>query len=230
MIKNELEMMKRTNLPSSKMALQVILNKVLQTDKKPTTTEFISKLQEKGVKVLFNQATTGYVSGISYHYNGIVIKGAKLGRSYKWASIKNNINYEQERDRTEIYRANLRSKSIKAHLRPDHEPFHRDRAVLQQDSSKQQPPLQQHQDPGTISSDPSKQSRKLIQTIRKSEQPDRSHDHQVFEKQNSISLASLLDSHRSGNNLQHNYESGMVANELKREGIKRKRRRKKIRI
>lgn len=115
MTKNELEMMKRTNLPSPKAALQVILKKILQNDKNLTTTEFISRLQKKGVDILFNQATTGYVSGISYRYNGIIINGAKLENNYEWSSIKNSINYEQERDRTEIYRANLRSISIKAH-------------------------------------------------------------------------------------------------------------------
>src|SRR5688572_9748454 len=103
MTKNELEMMKRTNMPSQKMAMQIILKDVLQSKYKMTTNEFIWNLQAKGVDVLFNQASTGYVSGISYRYLGITITGAKLGNDFKWSSIKNNINYEQERDCTTIH-------------------------------------------------------------------------------------------------------------------------------
>jgi hypothetical protein len=66
MTKNELEMMKRTNTPSEKMIMQIILRGALESKSRLTTNEFISKLRAKGVDVLFNQASTGYVSGISY--------------------------------------------------------------------------------------------------------------------------------------------------------------------
>ena len=109
MTKNELEMMKRTNLPSQKMKLQVILNQVLKSKIRPDTGNFIKSLESKGINVLFNQATTGFVSGISYQIDGFTISGAKLGNDYKWSSIKTQINYEQERDRTRIYEANSRA-------------------------------------------------------------------------------------------------------------------------
>ena len=57
----------------------------------------------RGVKVLFNQASTGYVSGISYSYQGMVMQGSKLGNGFKWSTVKNIINYEQERDRQRIH-------------------------------------------------------------------------------------------------------------------------------
>jgi len=76
--KNELEMMKRTNMPSQKMAMQIIIRDVLQSNYKMNTNEIISTLNAKGVNVLFNQASTGYVSGISYSYQGMIITGAKL--------------------------------------------------------------------------------------------------------------------------------------------------------
>lgn len=75
-----------------------------------TTREFIKALQDKGIDVLFNQGTTGFVSGISYGYQGFMIKGAKLGNDFKWAWIKNVISYEQERDRAIIQEANIRVK------------------------------------------------------------------------------------------------------------------------
>lgn len=71
--------------------------------------------------VLFNQASTGYVRGISYNYKGMIVKGGKLGNDFKWSAIKSNINYEQERDRTTIHEANVRSKSALDKLRAGNE-------------------------------------------------------------------------------------------------------------
>jgi len=108
MTKNELEMMKRTDEPSVKMKLQVVIKNVLS--KKPDASQFIEQLEAQGINVLFNQASTGFVSGISYGYEGMQFKGAHLGNAYKWQAIKNAISYEQERDRTAIYQANVRTR------------------------------------------------------------------------------------------------------------------------
>ncbi|UEG51849.1 relaxase/mobilization nuclease domain-containing protein [Mucilaginibacter daejeonensis] len=115
MTKNELEMMKRTNVPSSKMQLQEIIKDVLS--RKPDTAQFIQALEFKGINVLFNQASTGFVSGISYGYEGMQFKGAHLGNAYKWQAIKNAISYEQERDRTAIYQANVRTRELQQSAR-----------------------------------------------------------------------------------------------------------------
>ena len=64
MTKNELEMMKRTDEPSVKMKLQVLIKGLMK--EKLTTEQFISRLENSGINVLFNQASTGFVSGISY--------------------------------------------------------------------------------------------------------------------------------------------------------------------
>ena len=109
MTKNELEMMKRTDEPSVKMKLQVTIKNLLT--QKPTTEQFISQLEAQGINVLFNQASTGFVSGISYGYKGMQFKGAHFGNAYKWQAVKNAINYEQERDRTTIYQANVRTRA-----------------------------------------------------------------------------------------------------------------------
>jgi hypothetical protein len=112
MTKDELEMMKRTNGLSQKVKLQVIVKNLLKEKRGLTTQEFIQALESKGVNVLFNQASTGFVSGISYGYAGFTIKGAKLGNDFKWSSIKNMINYDQERDRTIIQDANTTLKVL----------------------------------------------------------------------------------------------------------------------
>lgn len=111
--KDELEMMKRTNSPSSKLQLQLIIGEAIKGRSKLTCSEFIQVLENKGVKILFNQASTGYVSGISYSYDGITIMGAKLGNDFKWTTLRNKIDYEQERDRQCILKTNARTKTIR---------------------------------------------------------------------------------------------------------------------
>lgn len=104
--KEELEMMKRTNAPSHKVRLQSIILKTIKDKPGLTTAEFFNALHKNKINVLFNQASTGYVSGISYGYDGVIIKGAKLGNDFKWGSIKNKIDYDQERDREVIQQIN----------------------------------------------------------------------------------------------------------------------------
>lgn len=110
--KNEFEMIKRTNDLSHKLKLQIILRNFLKEKQAMTTKEFIQALTSKGVNVVFNQASTGYVSGISYGYAGFIIKGAKLGNDFKWSSVKNVINYEHERDRVLIRESNNKVKGV----------------------------------------------------------------------------------------------------------------------
>ncbi len=112
MTKDELEMIKRTNTPSRKMQLQDIIREAIKGRSKLTCSEFIQVVERNGVNILFNQASTGYVSGISYSYKGITITGAKLGNDFKWTTIKSKIDYEQERDRLSILITNARTKSI----------------------------------------------------------------------------------------------------------------------
>jgi len=107
MTKNELELMKRTDTPSTKMKLQQLLKGILQA--KPTVQGFIDALGRQHIDILFNQASTGFVSGISYKYQGLKFKGSHLGNRFKWQAIKLATAYEQERDRAAIHQANHRS-------------------------------------------------------------------------------------------------------------------------
>jgi len=112
MTKSEFELMNRTGQPSVKMCLQVSIKAALERE--PSTAHFISFLADQGVDVLFHQTEDGSISGISYSYEGRPFAGARLGSIYKWPSIKKNIGYEQERDRTAIHEANLRTRAGQA--------------------------------------------------------------------------------------------------------------------
>jgi len=107
--KSELEMVQRTGKPSNKMLLQ---EKLLRLVSKPglSLQDFISKCEGQGIHLLFNQASTGRVSGITYFYGDFKIKGQALGNRFKWAEMIRTIDYEQDRDGQAVSQASERTR------------------------------------------------------------------------------------------------------------------------
>jgi hypothetical protein len=67
----------RTGKPSGKMALQAILKTLLER-KGISLSELIRLGEQQGIYFLFNQASTGRVSGITYFYQGFKNQGAGI--------------------------------------------------------------------------------------------------------------------------------------------------------
>lgn len=109
--KDELEMVIRTGKPSDKMLLQQIITQ-LSNQSSITLEQFIRQAEGKGVHLLFNQASTGRISGITYFHEGFKVKGQALGNRFKWAELIKTINYEQIRDSEAISEANSRTRAI----------------------------------------------------------------------------------------------------------------------
>ena len=103
--KEELEMIIRTGKPSEKMLLQELMSDILK-QRHTTLQELIKTGEQAGISFLFNQASTGRVTGITYFHNGFKIKGQVLGNKYKWAEIIKKVDYEQNRDSKAISEAN----------------------------------------------------------------------------------------------------------------------------
>lgn len=106
--KNEIEMALRTGMPSDKMLLQEKLSLILQS-RNLSMQDFIQQCELNEIHLLFNQATTGRVSGITYFMGEFKAKGQALGNRYKWAEILKILNYEQDRDSEAISKANSRT-------------------------------------------------------------------------------------------------------------------------
>ena len=106
--KDELEMILRTGKPSMKLLLQEKVRDALAHSL--TMRQFIHNLEKNNVHVLFNQASTGRVSGITYLVPGFKIRGQALGNQFKFGSITKQINYEQNRDGKIISQANSRTR------------------------------------------------------------------------------------------------------------------------
>ena len=66
----------------------------------PTISEFVRRLQAKGVQVRANVARTGHVSGISYRLDRVAVKGSGLGRAYSFEGLQkeHGVRYDRARD------------------------------------------------------------------------------------------------------------------------------------
>jgi len=115
--KNEIEMSIRTGKGSNKMVLQEMLKRILQ-NRGQTLADFIRRCEAENVSLLFNQASTGRISGITYFYNGFKSKGQALGERFKWAEIIKSLNYEQIRDGKTISETNSRTLAKYGELDP----------------------------------------------------------------------------------------------------------------
>lgn len=216
MTKNELEMMKRTNTPSYKIVLQAIIKNALHSKPRLTCSEFVEALQNKGINILFNQASTGYVSGISYSYEGMIIKGAKLGNDFKWTEIKSSIDYEQERDRTTIEQTNARTKSYNTFM------------PMNQSLAKQQLPFEQSVSRKLFRSGTYRQGMETKQHTHSTQGKNIGSNHLFSEKSKGLDLTSLVDSFTHGNDRDDNCQSHLDSDSVTFPQRKKKRRRRRL--
>ncbi|WP_345332598.1 relaxase/mobilization nuclease domain-containing protein [Mucilaginibacter defluvii] len=115
--KDELEMINRTGLASEKLLLQEKLSLLLPA-RRVSIQEIIERCERYGISLLFNQASTGRVSGITYFHNEFKIRGQALGNRFKWNEILKHIDYEQGRDSAAISAANDRTRAKYDHRQP----------------------------------------------------------------------------------------------------------------
>ncbi len=228
MTKDELEMMKRTNEPSGKMRLQVIIKEVLAKSHRLNIDEFIRALEGKGVKLQFNLATTGYVSGVSYDFEGFVIKGATLGNDFKWPSIKHRINYEQERDRAAVYEANLRTKSTRISSGTGSINDRRNRRSSQKGTPGISALRTKTKDADLLSPGSSKQGSKSGPASGRTYDQTSGDWQPAREESKGLNLASLLDGFSHGDNRNPIHQSDLDYSHLNPFKRKKKRRRRKM--
>ncbi|EPU4813344.1 relaxase/mobilization nuclease domain-containing protein [Klebsiella aerogenes] len=104
--RNEQMLSQRTGLPSSKEALQQILDKSLADT--PDLLTFTKRLEEAEVTWTANIASTGKMNGFSFSYRDIAFKASKLGKAYSWVNLQKQLNYNH--DHLEAIRTNTPTK------------------------------------------------------------------------------------------------------------------------
>jgi len=82
-------------------------------------TEFLRRLQAKGVQVRPNVARTGHVSGISYRLDRVAVKGSGLGRAYSFEGLQREqgVRYDRARDLPALEHAARATKGLEPERR-----------------------------------------------------------------------------------------------------------------
>lgn len=94
--KGEVEHALRTGEHSVRMRLQNIVSKTLEAVNRLET--FTALLAKQGVEVRLNKASTGRISGISFSFEGIAMKGSDLGKGFTWNALQQQgLHHEQTR-------------------------------------------------------------------------------------------------------------------------------------
>ena len=96
----EVNMAIQTGEQPPRMQIQHAIAEILK--EKPTTIEFIDKLELAGITAVPNIASTGRMNGFSFEMDGIRFTGSQLGQDYKWAKLEQRIDYEQARDSQQL--------------------------------------------------------------------------------------------------------------------------------
>ncbi|HDC4280003.1 TPA: relaxase/mobilization nuclease domain-containing protein, partial [Enterobacter cloacae] len=104
--RNEEMYEERTGNTCNKKQLQIILDKSLADT--PDLLTFIKRLEEAEVSCKANIASTGKMNGFSFEYTGIAFKASQLGKSYSWANLQKQLNYNP--DHLEALRKGIQTK------------------------------------------------------------------------------------------------------------------------
>lgn len=94
--RNEEMLEKRTGETCPKTIIQESLEALLS--RRLSTTEFVTQLVSRNIRVVPNIASTGKMNGFSFEYQGIAFKASQLGKSYSWSALQNRLDYQPERD------------------------------------------------------------------------------------------------------------------------------------
>jgi hypothetical protein len=86
------------------MRIAALIDEVIEDG--TTVSEMITRLDDAGVAVHPNIASTGRVSGLAYELDGVRVTSKAMGRAFTWANMqKRGLSYEPDRDDEAIRQA-----------------------------------------------------------------------------------------------------------------------------
>ncbi|MEM8777968.1 MAG: relaxase/mobilization nuclease domain-containing protein [Cyanobacteria bacterium P01_G01_bin.49] len=102
----ELHKAERLGVTPPRVQLQELIDEAVAD--KPTAPQFAFRLEDKGVIVRANVASTGRMNGFSFELDGLAFKGSSLGKAYSWSGLqKRGVTYEPETDAAGLERYRL---------------------------------------------------------------------------------------------------------------------------
>ena len=110
--KAELEMALRTETKPARLMLQELVAGAMKG--RPTTRQFLERLDVAGVMAVPNIASTGRMNGLSFEWDGVAFTGSQLGAAYKWTALQKELIYDQDADRAELARRQSEARDRRA--------------------------------------------------------------------------------------------------------------------
>ncbi len=96
----------RLGVTPPRIQLQELIDSVVAD--KPTASQFAQRLEDAGVIVRANLASTGKMNGFSFELDSLTFKGSQLGKAYGWSGLqKRGVSYDVERDAEGLERYRL---------------------------------------------------------------------------------------------------------------------------
>jgi hypothetical protein len=155
------------------------------------------------------------------------MQGSKLGNGFKWSTIKNIINYEQERDRQRIHETNARSEYAINKLRASDKHAQTNRANAPGGTQRYGKLPDKTSNPELFIYRPSFTTQIIraafAEADRKTERAVDGAINTVLKIPKVLPLKTLLDAHSRGNNSGAGNEPDMVDRELKEKQRKKRR-------
>lgn len=101
--KNEIDKAVRLLVSPARLILQEAVSKAAAGQ--PPIANFIKRLEDAGIVVIPNVASTGRMNGFSFAIadgDGITFSGSKLGAKFKWAALQKELIYDEVRDAKDL--------------------------------------------------------------------------------------------------------------------------------
>jgi len=110
--KGEIEMALRMETKPARVLLQELVAGALKG--RPTTLQFLERLDAAGVTAVPNIASTARMNGFAFEWEGVLFKGSDLGAAFKWGAIQQEIVYDQAADSAELARRQVEARDRRA--------------------------------------------------------------------------------------------------------------------
>ncbi|MBG6077789.1 DNA-primase RepB domain-containing protein [Polaromonas sp. CG_9.11] len=110
--KAEIEMALRTETKPARLVLQELVAGALKG--RPTTQQFLERLDAAGVTAVPNIASTARMNGFAFEWEGVPFTGSQLGAAYKWAALQKEMIYDQATDSAELARRQAEARERRA--------------------------------------------------------------------------------------------------------------------
>jgi hypothetical protein len=121
--KNQRKPLKREEIGYKERTGNLTMREIIQNAidsslvEKPNGTQFVERLQEKGIFVKANLQNTGRIAGISFAAMSpegklIAFKGSDLGKGYAWTRLSEKIDYSPNKDEETLREATIETKKI----------------------------------------------------------------------------------------------------------------------